>query len=112
MNYSRRIRHYSHPIFWKLSSRIFLLCDLITVFCKISKILGEFNEVSNFEKSLIYDSALVVWNPYRVHVLSSTEALNFRFEKVGKRMGKTQEKNEKKVRLHCKSFYTQQQQYN
>ena len=61
-----------------------------------------------------------------VQVLSSTEALNFRFEKVGKRTGKTREKNGKrtgkerekngkrtgkerekngkKVRLHCKSL--------
>ena len=57
-------------------------------------------------------SALVVWNSYRVHLLSSTEALNFMFAKVGKRAGKTREKKEKKVRLHCEIFSAQQQQHN
>ena len=33
-------------------------------------------------------------------------------KKWGKERDKTREKNEKKVRLHCKTFYAQQQQHN
>ena len=40
----------------------FLLCYLMTAFCKISKILAEFNKVFNFEKSLIYALPKFNWN--------------------------------------------------